>query len=921
MINGSIKMIQRKLTQLGLVIILLLVAAYASGATVDPVLRSLQAQKQSGFHFPYEQIIAVSDLDSKDGPTIAVILNLDHGLPDLAAIGGLVIGSVSGDIATARLPLSSLNMLAQRQDIRHIQAARMQYPAMDMAVPAAGVNLVWNGSPAYTGDGVLVGIIDSGIDWTHDDFKNTNGSTRIKAIYDLFATGTPPPGFSGGAEYTESQINAGNITEKDFSGHGTHVSGIATGNGNSSSGLYRGIAFESDIIFAKPFDDTVGGFPEDKTIDAINYITQKAQALGQPIAINMSLGGHFGPHDGTTAQEQLVNNLSGPGVAFCIAAGNEGEDFLHHSASAAGGTLPFAIVEYTENPGAENDFAVISVWVDGSSSPSITISSGEFSFGPVLSGTQDAVSTNGGLITVDNATGGLDPNNGDKLILISWDDSAGSAPASGLWDVTVNGGSGTAHAWKVNSTMVTGFPDSDQSYCVGMPGTAEEAVTVAAFKTRNDWPSIVGTVGFPAGSSWGDAAVGAKAPFSSLGPTRDGRQKPDVSAPGMAIVSCYSQDSNPPEPNEALVAGGKYFATQGTSMASPLTCGVVALMFEKDPNLTAAQIRSILRETAATDGFTGGTWNNRFGMGKLDALAALAAVSGGSASPGGDLNNDGNTTVLDVISLVNYILNPGMYPLSAEARVQADVYPSPAGDGVINISDLIRIVAFILGNDDPGKFQASMTDVLLAVSDPYFEEGTWWISVDLQGNAMAAGQLALNLPSATWLPEQMLVDQGDDVHAVASAASSQLRVLVYDLDNALPSDGVTLRIPFTSGNAHPDRPQLAGVLVANAAGDAMEVVEQAAVEFQPSLNIAPNPVRDGTTVSFRTAVNEPYTLSVFDLRGRRVRTLQQGTGLSLSRSISWDGRDGFGRKLPTGIYLVRLNSPRQSVCRKIVLDH
>ena len=112
-----------------------------------------------------------------------------------------------------------------------MEASRILYPAMDVAVPASNVNQVWTGAPAYTGEGVLVGVIDSGVDWTHDDFKNNDGTTRIKAIWDIFGTGTPPAGFTDGVEYTESEINAGTVAEKDFSGHGTHVTGMAAGNG------------------------------------------------------------------------------------------------------------------------------------------------------------------------------------------------------------------------------------------------------------------------------------------------------------------------------------------------------------------------------------------------------------------------------------------------------------------------------------------------------------------------------------------------------------------------------------------------------------------------------------------------------------------------------------------------------------------
>ncbi len=906
-----------------LVTALLIISAMASAATVDPLLLGLQADKSPDRNsvepgLQYERIIATTNSD--DGLTIGVIMYLNGSKPDFTSVAGLIPGSVSGNIATARLPLSSLNQLANVAGIDHIAASRIMWPTMDLAVPAGRVTEVWNGSPAYTGEGVLVGIIDSGIDWTHDDFKNGDGTTRIKAIWDLFGTGTPPAGFAYGAEYSEAQINAGSVDEEDLSGHGTHVSGIAAGNGNSHSGVYRGVAFESDILFAKPFDDSFNGFPEDKTIDAINYLVQKAESLDQPLSINMSLGGHSGPHDGTTAQEQVINNLSGEGVVFCIAAGNEGEASLHDSASANGGSMDFSIPAYAAIPGVNNDYAMISIWVDGATSPSVTISHAGATIGPVASGVADGASTASGVVVIDNASGGADPTNGDKQIFVQWDDRNGTDVASGDWTITLNGGAGTAHSWKLTSTMSTHFPDSDQLYSVGTPGTAEKAITVAAYKTRNSWLSQAGNVGYPPGTTWGDADIADIAPFSSIGPTRDDRQKPDLAAPGMAIVSCYSDQTTPIPQAVLMITGGDYFVTQGTSMASPFACGVVALMLEKNGDLTAEEVRTILRNSAYTDAYTGSVWNNVFGMGKIDAQAAVAAVAGPVDPAGGDIDGDGTATVLDVILLVNYILDPVTYPLSQESRAEADVYPPANGDGTLNVSDLARIVDFILDQDSPGKIRGEAQPVRLTMGRFERHDGVWWLPVTLDGNSMAAGQIAITVEGATWQPGSIVTDQENQFQVAARSSSSQLRVLVYDLDNELPGQGVTLHLPFETDN--PGRPEINGVLVVDSDGHSSEIsIVDIRNSFQPQLTVAPNPVITGTTVSFRTAPGEPFTLSVYDLRGRLIRTLKKGTGLADTGAVAWDGRDSAGRQLATGVYLMRLRSAHQQISRKIVLDH
>jgi subtilisin family serine protease len=908
-----------------LLVVLLIPAAdlsAADSATVDPLLLRLQASRMDKgalVSAAMDRVLAIEETGNPADPRIGVILHLENGLPYLETIPGLVVGSVRGSIATARLPLSSLAGLSRSTGIKRIEASRIQYPTLDIAVPGGNVDQVWAGAPAYTGEGVLVGVIDSGIDWTHDDFKNNDGTTRIKAIWDLYGTGTPPSGFGYGAEYSEAQINAGTVAERDYSGHGTHVTGIAAGNGRASGGVYKGVAYEADILFAKPYDDSAGGFAGDKVIDAINYLVDKAESLGQPIAINMSLGGHSGPHDGTSAQEVLIDAVSGEGVAVCIAAGNEGEAFIHDSASANGGQFSFFVENgYTPNPDDGDDYAVLEVWVEQGTSVTVASPNGT-TVGPVTSGTGSAgFSTPDGAVLVDNASAGTNPANGDQMILIQLDDQQGIALASGNWIISFAGGTGTAHAWKLVSTMFTGFPDSDQSYSVGVPGTAEEAITVAAWKSRNSWPSSAGDRSYA--SPWGDVEVGYKAPFSSVGPTRDERQKPDLSAPGMAIISCYSKDSTPFPGTSLVLTGNDYMVSQGTSMACPFTCGVTALLMERNSALTAGEIKTALRSSALSDAFTGPTWNARSGAGKIDAAAAIAAVVGGTATGTGDVNLDGTTSVLDVILMVNYILDDVGHPLSPEAVANANVN----GDALVNALDLVRVVAFILGTDTPDKSGWADDPAVFAVGRPYTEAGRWWVDARLSGRDVAAGQFALTLRGAVWDAQGVILDDPSAGHVAARAVGldgEQIRVLIYDLDNELPAAGVTLRLPLERIGIESSAPQVAGLLLADPSGEKRSVINSSAPSSAfATLGISPNPMAGAVNIQFNLGRTQTYTLSVYDLRGRRVRALEQGVGSVQPVTVGWDGRDGQGRVLPSGVYFVRLTSGSDVLTSKIVLS-
>lgn len=915
-------MTQQHLTRIArwTLVVLLAGAGHAFAGTVGPLLQGLadqQAAKQDGpvLGLQYPRLIAIESPDAHD-PTVGVIVEFDGALPRLDHVPGIRVGSASHGIATARLPLSSVPALAATDGIAHVQASRLMRPMLDVAIPASNVDDVWAGAPAYTGSGILVGVIDSGIDWRHNDFDTPGGQTRITAIYDLFGTGgNPPPGFTTGVEYTSAQIDAGTVAEVDINGHGTHVTGIAAGNGQDSGGLYRGVAYEADILFAKPWSDAQGGFPEDKTIDAMNYMVQKAASLGQPIAINMSLGGHYGSHDGTRPQEQLIDELSGEGVVFLVAAGNEGDSFITAQASAGGGSMTYRIVEYEANQGTGNDFALMMIWVDGQTSPSVTVQGAGMTVGPIGSGQVDGEATASGTVVIDNASNGIDPSNGDKVILIQWDDQQGTAPAAADWTVTISGGSGTAHAWHISSSMTAGFPGSDNRYSVGMPSTAEAAITVAALKTRNTWPSLAGEAGY--GGSYGEVALGDRAPFSSIGPTRDGRQKPDIAAPGMAIVSTYSQDNDPPQPDNARV-GNTYYANQGTSMATPMVCGIVAMMLEKDPTLTAAQIKQLLIDTAVTDGQTGAVWNEYFGWGKVDALAAVNAVAGGGGSDhDGDIDADGRASVLDLVLLVNHILDPVGSPLTGDARTAADVFPAPNGDSVLNAQDLARIVAFVLGTDTPG-FAVPAAPVVVEMGSPERDAAGWWQPVVLRGDQVAAGQFVLQHPTAAWPAGPVAIETPDGVTATARAVGDQLRVMFFTLDETRLVGGLSLRVPL--GQATGGQASISSVLMAAAGGASREVEVAQVGGLGLGLAVGPNPVRSTTTIRYRTGVAPAAQLAVYDLRGRLVRQLRTDTGPSGAGEIGWDGRGDDGRDLPAGVYMVRLITPRETVTQKVTLQ-
>ncbi len=540
--------------------------------------------------------------------------------PAVEALGGQVRTVVGGGpvVMTARLPLGRLESLARVRGVIAISASQPARPALDRSVADIRANAVWalrhHGLP-IKGQGVLVGIVDTGIDWQHPDFWDTQGRSRIVALWDQTASGSPPVGWDYGVEWQRWQIEAGLVTQTDENGHGSHMAGIAAGSGQADA-RYTGVAPEAELIVVKsPLDTT-------RIIDAWRYIVDTARRLGRPVVINNSFGSHFGAHDGTGDLEVALNALAGPGVLFVVAAGNEGESAIH----AAGRVLPggevtvnFAFAESYPHP-----YADVNLWYDGADrfSVSVRAPTGQ-TFGPVTPGGLGIyTASNGTDITID-AVAAPWPVNGDNWVRIRLD-GAGGQPLRGGWSFTLHGdrvSDGRFDAWLSYWPWDRAyFLDHVEPYgTLREPGTAAEAVTVGSYVTKRCWSAMDG-------NEYCDPYLeNALFPPSSRGPTRDGRLKPEVAAPGVRVFASRSATA-PLTELWRVVPGGRYEGRIGTSVSTAHITGVLALMLQVYPTLDPATAQAILRATARTDVFTGPTWSPAWGAGKVDALAAVQAV-------------------------------------------------------------------------------------------------------------------------------------------------------------------------------------------------------------------------------------------------------------------------------------------------------
>jgi subtilisin family serine protease len=557
------------------------------------------------------------------GPELAAVevtvLAQYSGDPQALENAGLKIHSIAGDVVTGTIALTATENLAEIAEIERVEAARAMHPDLDLSRVECRADQVHVGPPGRRGAGVIVGICDSGCDFTHPSFRRPDGTSRILFIWDqglqLQAGDSAPAGFGYGVEYTNAQINealvAGNpfatIRHRDPGGHGTHVTGIAVGDGSAPGqgqpgSTFIGVAPEADIIVvANASNGTEGLGTSASTLDAVNYIFQQAGTLSRPCVVNMSLGDNLGPHDGTSLLERGLDNLlGGPGRAFVKSAGNAGASRCHAEGSVVSGTTQN--VRFNQ-PAGDNGANQIDFWYRGGDTFRVSvIDPAGNSIGPVNVGSVMNFNLPGGnTVRIDHRNN--DPFNGDRRVFVTFAPGTMGTIQAGNWTIQVvsvaSPTGGHFDAWIQRGNVVPGFlaPHESSARTISTPGTAREVITAANYVTRG-------------------AGVGSLASSSSRGPTRDGRAAPTLAAPGMLIMSADGENSQ----------GDPYRLDGGTSMAAPHLTGTIALIFQKNGQRTQAQIKTCLESSARSDAQTGPVPNTAWGAGKLDSNSAVNCV-------------------------------------------------------------------------------------------------------------------------------------------------------------------------------------------------------------------------------------------------------------------------------------------------------
>jgi minor extracellular serine protease Vpr len=509
---------------------------------------------------------------------------------------------------------------------------------LNRAVPDGTVDSVWSGIGlplGFSGKDVIIGFTDWGFDYSHPVFYDTSLTTyRVLRAWDQFKQNGPAPsGFTYGREYIgQSELlsapcDTSNVYQYAY--HGTHVAGIAGGAGAGT--VYRGVAFDANLLFATFLVN------EQSVIDAFQWMFNVAQQEQKRLVINMSWGLYYIDNfTGTGRIGQKMEELSDLGVVFVTSAGNNGDLNFHisHNFDTEADTLKTA---FTFSSGSTYQYGQSITMTNSVNAPfSFALQVMNSTYQPLLISpfyyTGDSSCNFESYIVVENDTvfytveiDQQDPNNGRPEVRLRVK-KLSTAYKLGLF---VTAETGIFHAWNIIELTndvgnwggsfiapgsLTGWKAGDPHYGLGSPAVVDCAITVAAHKSRVITPNY--TIG------------GEITDFSSYGPTIDGATKPEVSAPGNNVVSSISSYTNQFSGTytKTISFQGrdyKFAALSGTSMSSPFTAGVVALILQANPYLSPAQVKQILIQSARNDEFTLSSGEERFGYGKVDAYHAV----------------------------------------------------------------------------------------------------------------------------------------------------------------------------------------------------------------------------------------------------------------------------------------------------------
>lgn len=613
------------------------------------------------FQLGNDELPASLDLNSLDlnsqirqqGGYITAFLTVDSGF-DISFLENediTILGNRSESRLHVRCRRHQLPLIAAIPGVSSCSASLTLFPSMDSVRNQCHINEVHKGfgelPMPYTGKGVLVGIIDSEFDTHHPAFLDSAGVTRFIALWDQYdSTGTAINRFGFGTIKNHSELIANPSFGLGDDSHGTHTSSTAAGS-DWQSGFY-GAAPEAMIAGVR-YSGT-GEIPH-----GLRWLSSLADSLNIPLVVNMSIGTAVGPHDGTSIIDQVIDSISGEGKIIVGAAGNDGGLPTHISytlaARKSGKTWMLPRIDSTDSVyrcyfGAqfwgepEKHFSGTFFVMDRRTFTYVK-SSSKFSTSRLLkNGSKsdtilwyDSLNKTTDTMFIQFAVLKKAPRN-NKPAMAIYGRTDNPHLVIGIAVENTDNPITTIHGWNLNRAVfhdfgMPGFKNGDMEYTVNeVGGTATRSITVGAYAAKTVVPLWNGSLHYHDNCTPGDIWIS-----SGAGPTIDKRIKPDITAPGWSVVAAISRGAPRKRDEIALwpdtsTTRARYGGETGTSMASPVVAGIVALLLEAKPDLTPEDAKELLKSTAITDHYTGAITSpvNKWGAGKVNAAGALAKL-------------------------------------------------------------------------------------------------------------------------------------------------------------------------------------------------------------------------------------------------------------------------------------------------------
>lgn len=622
-------------------------------------------------------------------------------LESIAATGARVI-SRFGTTATVIIPINALPQVAAVDGVKRIELAKRVELCNDKALelsrfPAMTVAHGDFTSPAYTGNGVVVGVIDVGVDFNHINFLDKEGNNRIVRVYmPADSTGVAPivDGVElPGSEYTTPESIRELTTDDSTAYHGTHTAGTAAGSYLDNG--YHGVATGAQLV--------VCAMPESKLTDfnianSVKYIFDYASKANLPAVINMSLGSQDGPHDGSSTLCRLFDEVSGPGRICVVSAGNDGNMPINISKTfSENDSLATFLTNWYGRPVMQG---YSSMWSRSSERHSVDLGIWDINDKKLLYRLpipSEAPLDSVFMISSETDSVFAQYFEGDLYFACTVEDN-------GLFHSLVETNYSTHDRTRYRIGLVHKAPAGEtlMGWCGGMPvysksgvdgwtgavaancctvsdlATASQVISVGAYCSSNSFVMMDGSNKIISDSYPCDIAK-----FSGFGPDALNRPRPDVVAPGYMVASSVNRYDerfkNLANVVDVVSIDGEYYPyglEGGTSMSAPVAAGAFALWLEIDPLLTPSRLREVMAATCYRDTYVEAGPAKKWGYGKLDINAGIKYLLG---RLNGDVDGDGAVTSADVTCLYNLMLGISMHHVQ---RADVDL------DGAITSTDI-----------------------------------------------------------------------------------------------------------------------------------------------------------------------------------------------------------------------------------------